>query len=345
MKNIKSLSYKEIESVLKENNEKGYRAKQIYDWLWKFNVSQFSQMKNIPKNTIDFLNSNYSINSISTIKSIRSTDGTIKLAFSLFDGHIIEGVLIPSDDRTTACISTQAGCMAACIFCATGKMGFKRNLLSHEIFEQVFIINELSIKEYGHKLNNIVLMGMGEPLLNYEEVIDSIEKITNNSLLAFSPQRITLSTVGISEKIKQLADDNLKFNLAVSLHTANHQKRDKLIPLNRVHNLEKISESLIYYHKKTGNRITIEYLMIRNFNDKAEDAKELALFCKSFPVKVNIIEYNSTDNKDLIKPERKRLLEFCDFLESKNMIVNIRKSKGADINAACGQLSNKFLKP
>ena len=341
---IRTLSYEDIEKFFVENGDKPFRAKQVYEWLWKKAARNFEEMTNLSKGIRLLLDKNFLIHTISISNTQKSTDGTVKFAFHLHDGKIIESVLIPSKDRITACISSQVGCNLGCKFCATAKLGFVRNLSVGEIFDQVVTLRNYSNEHLNQNLTNIVLMGMGEPLLNYENVTKAVDYITSEDGLNISYQRITLSTVGLVKMIKKMGDDEVKVNLAISLHTANDKKRSQIIPTNETNNLKQLTEALKYYHEKTNNRITIEYLMLKDFNDSVADAKELALFCKSFPCKVNIIEYNKTDEKGYSGATKERTLEFVSFLESKNMIVNIRRSKGKDIDAACGQLAGKIIK-
>ncbi len=340
-KNIRLLAFGEIKKFFLEHNEKAFRAKQVYEWIWKKHVSSFEEMRNISKAIINLLNEHFFLEKINILKEQKSSDGTIKVSFKLSDDEIIEGVLIPTSNRVTACISTQVGCTLACAFCATGKLGFTRNLTFDEIFDQVTILTKLSEENYGQALSNIVYMGMGEPLLNYQNVIQSVEKITSETGMAMSPYRITISTVGISKMIRKLGDDNVKFNLALSLHAATDSKRRSIMPVNEYNSISTLIEALKYFHQKTKTRITIEYLLLHNFNDNIDDAKELCRFCKNFPVKINLIEYNTIENSGFQKSGEQRTLEFIDYLESKNLIVNLRRSRGKDIDAACGQLANK----
>ena len=301
-------------------------------------------MLNISAGFREILRNNFTLNNLKTAYEQKSSDGTIKLGFELIDNQLIEGVLIPAESRSTACISTQVGCAMRCTFCATAQLGFKRNLTVSEIYDQVVLINEKSQKLYNRNLSNIVIMGMGEPLLNYANVMWAIEKMTTNEGLGMSPNRITLSTVGLPKMIRQLADDNVKFNLAISLHAATDEKRDELIPANLQNPLSSISEALAYFHEKTGERVTIEYLLLGDTNDGLEDAAQLAKFCRRFPVKVNLIEYNKVDSIPYNSSNPSKVEAFKNFLEQKNMIVNVRHSRGKDIDAACGQLANKKRK-
>ena len=277
-------------------------------------------------------------------ESQKSADRTIKSAFKLFDDNNVEGVLIPTKSRMTACISSQVGCSLSCKFCATGKLDRLRNLNADEMYDQVFMLNELAQKNYQQKLSNIVYMGMGEPLLNYRNVINSIEKITSNDGLGMSPKRITVSTAGIAKLIKKLGDDEVKFNLAISLHAANDKKRDYIMPINEQNSLESLKEAIIYFYEKTGTRLTYEYIIFKGFNDEITDAIELAQFAIITPCKINIIEYNQIDDGEFQQAKREKVDAFVNHLESKNLIVNVRRSRGKDIDAACGQLANKLVK-
>ncbi|MFC2111490.1 23S rRNA (adenine(2503)-C(2))-methyltransferase RlmN [Bacteroidota bacterium] len=341
-KNIRLISLEEIIVFLKENNEKTFRAKQIYEWLWKKAAHSFDEMTNLSINLRKLLDENFFINSIKLHSQQKSSDGTMKFTFELNDGELVEGVLIPSMGRATACISSQVGCNLGCEFCATAKIGFKRNLSFEEIYDQVVCINKQAIENYKTHLTNIVYMGMGEPLLNYDNVLKSINIITSTEGMAMSPSRITVSTVGIPKMIKKLADDETRFNLALSLHTANDKLRSSSMPVNDNHPTKQLIEALKYYHTKTSHRISIEYILFKDYNDGETDAQELAIFCRNFPVKVNIIEYNNVDDTVFQPASKEKTEEFVQFLESKNMIVNVRKSRGKDIDAACGQLANKL---
>jgi 23S rRNA (adenine2503-C2)-methyltransferase len=335
------LSKKEIKDFLEKNGEKAFRAKQIYEWLWKQPVNSFDKMTNLSKDLRNLLSENFMIQAVEIDDMQISKDKTIKLVFKLSDGSLVEGVLIPTDDRSTACISSQVGCNLGCEFCATGKMGLKRNLSVGEIFYQVSEIMNLAKEKYDLPLTNIVLMGMGEPLLNYDNVLKAMEMVSSEDGLGMSPQRVTLSTVGLPRMIKKLADDNVKFNLAISLHSANNKKRSEFMPANKRNSLEELSEAIIYFNEKTGQRVTFEYLLIDGINDSLEDAKQLAEYCKSFPIKINIIEYNATSDKRFKKSSNEAFDQFVTFLKGRNMIVNVRRSRGMDIAAACGQLAGK----
>jgi len=342
--NIRTLSLRSLEEFFTGKGEALYRARQVYDWLWKKSARTFGEMSDLSLKTRELLENNFSIDAIKVNITQRSSDGTIKCSFRLYDGHIIEGVLIPAGVRMTACISSQVGCNLSCKFCATGMIRYIRNLNFDEIFDQVAIIKDLALKEYDRPLSHIVYMGMGEPLLNYHEVIRSVEKITAEDGLGMSPKRITVSTVGIAPMIRQLGNDKVKFNLALSLHSAVNDKRSHIVPYNLRHPLSELAEAVKYFHEQTKSRITIEYVMLRNFNDNLYDARALAEFCKSFPVKINLIQYNPVENSPFEDSGSERTETFKEYLEKKNIVVNIRRSRGVDIDAACGQLANKILR-
>jgi len=298
-------------------------------------------MTNLSKDLRGFLDGHFFINKLKVADKQISSDRTIKSAFQLMDGKVVEGVLIPTSNRMTACISSQVGCSLACKFCATGKLKRMRNLEPAEIYDQVVSIRNQAKEHYGMNLSNIVLMGMGEPLLNYKNVIEGIRMITAEEGLGMSPKRITLSTAGISKMIRQMGDDEVRFNLAVSLHAANDAKRNQIMPINESNTLDSLAEALIYFHEKTGARVTYEYIIFRGFNDELIDAKELADFCKHVPCKVNIIEYNAIDDGEFQQADPEKVDAFAQYLEEKNIIVHVRRSRGKDIDAACGQLANK----
>ncbi len=338
---IRNLELEEISEFFLQRGEKKFRAKQVYGWLWAKGVTRFEEMTNLSKPLRTVLARNFSIHQVRINNVQLSKDGTIKSEFLLYDDNVVEGVLIPTKARATACISSQVGCSLACSFCATGKLKFRRNLEIGEIFDQVTIIRRQANEQLNRQLTNIVLMGMGEPLLNYTNVLKAMNRVTSLEGLGMSPQRITLSTVGISTMIKKLGDEKVKFNLALSLHATDDKKREKIIPGNRTNSPDSLSKALDYYYSKTKNRVTFEYLLLRNFNDTLQDAKELAEFCKVIPCKINLIEYNPAGN-DLFHPSTpEKTNDFAEFLKGKNLIVNIRKSRGKDIDAACGQLAGR----
>lgn len=341
-KDIRTLDLNEISLFFEQNNIARFRAKQVYEWLWKKRALSFDEMTSLSISDRSLLSKHFAINSVSIHKMEQSNDNTIKYSLKLYDNKLVEGVLIPSRKRLTACISSQAGCSLACTFCATGTLKLERNLNYAEIYDQVYILNEEAKLKFGKPLSNIVYMGMGEPLLNYDNLIKSTKLISSDDGLAMSPKRITVSTAGISKMIKKLADDNVKFNLALSLHTADNDKRNRIMPINESIDLDKLEESVKYFFEKTGTRITYEYILFDGVNDSIEDANLLAKFCKKVPCKVNLIEYNPVDGFPFKKSSSNKTNKFIEFLENKNIIVNLRRSKGKDINAACGQLVNKL---
>ena len=343
-KDLRSFSKAELTEIIIQLNEKAFRANQIYLWLWQHFVFSFDEMKNLPKSLLTSLEASYTLTVCDIHTTIESEDQTIKVAFKLEDNEIIEGVIIPASSRLTACISTQVGCPVNCNFCATGKMGFKRNLTSAEIYAQFVLLNNMALKKFNKGLTNVVLMGMGEPLLNYDNVMSFITILNSKEGLSFSNKRITLSTVGIPQAIIRLADDNVKFNLALSLHATTNEKRDIIIPFNKHNNLDSLMEALQYFYNKTGNIITFEYVLLKDFNDSRTDALQLVALCRKVPSKVNIIEFNSFDNCDYKKSEKVMVNNFCRILEEQDINCLLRKSKGSAISAACGQLSNNKLK-
>ena len=340
---IRTLSLKLLQEWLCREGEKPFRATQLEDWLWKKNAASFSAMANLPLSLREKLNEHFSIPLMAVSEMQRSSDGTIKMAFRLHDGLLVEGVLIPSGDRMTACISSQVGCSLTCKFCATGFMNRKRNLKASEIFDQARLIAEIALMEYQKPLTNIVMMGMGEPLLNYSNVLEGIRRICDPCGMGWSPKRITLSTAGIAKMIRKLAEDGVKFNLALSLHAADDEKRNQIMPINESNSLSALREAIRYFHQLTKNQVTFEYIAFASFNEGPEDAVKLARFARStgVPVKINILEYNPVEGANFMRAEAGRLEDFKLRLESEGLIVNIRRSRGRDIDAACGQLANK----
>ena len=340
---IRNLTKEEIKNYLVEMGESAFRAKQIYSWLWQKSAKSFEEMTNLSKGLREALNEQFVINAIKEDVTQKSTDGTVKTRFQLHDGHFMESVLIPvvSDNRFTVCVSSQVGCSLTCKFCATGQMKRLRNLDAGEIYDQVVMINKVCEEMYGHPLTNIVYMGMGEPLLAYKNVMQSIHHITSPEGLHMSPRRITVSTAGIAKMIKKMADDASKVNLALSLHAADDVKRNEIMPINEQNNLAVIMDALNYYYQVTKNRISYEYIAFQNFNDSIEDAKNLVKLCSQFPVRVNIIEYNPIDGADFVKADADKIDRFAQYLKDRGVMATIRRSRGKDIDAACGQLANK----
>jgi 23S rRNA (adenine2503-C2)-methyltransferase len=338
---IRSLNLESLHKHFSEMNEKSFRAKQVYEWLWKKSCFSFDEMSNISKELRTKLEENFTINNVRINNSQFSADKTIKNSFILHDNHLIEGVLIPTSERMTACVSSQVGCSLTCKFCATGYMERKRNLNADEIYDQVVLIDKQARENYGIPLSNIVYMGMGEPLLNYKNVLDSIEKLTSEEGLNMAAKRITVSTAGIAKMIKKLGDDNVKFNLALSLHAANDEKRNTIMPINEQNSLKALAEALKYYYAKTKNPVTYEYIIFDGVNDTLQDAAELARFCKHLPCKVNIIEYNPIAFASYINAGEDRVDAFAEYLRKQGVNTHLRRSRGKDIDAACGQLAIK----
>jgi|TARA_B100001094_G_scaffold286620_1_gene301602 23S rRNA (adenine2503-C2)-methyltransferase len=339
---IRSLTLDELTSFFQKNDLPSYKAKQVYEWLWKKSCLSFDDMTNISLETRKLLKNKFVINHINIDRFQKSNDGTIKNAIALFDDLFVESVLIPTKNRTTACVSSQVGCSLDCEFCATSKMDRIRNLNPDEIYDQVATINSQSLNYYGKPLSNIVFMGMGEPLLNYNNVIEGIKKITSKNGLGMSPKRITVSTSGISKMIIKMADDNVKFNLAVSLHSAIEKTRNEIMPFTKKFPLNDLKQAIKHWYSKTKKIVTYEYIVWNNINDDDEHINALVDFCKFSPSKVNLIEYNSTENSLFNSASDNIINRYIDALEKNKIPVTIRKSRGKDIDAACGQLANKL---
>lgn len=338
---IRDLSLEEIKTLVNEVGEKPYRAKQLWEWLWKKKARSFDDMSDLPKTFRSHLAERTVLRPLALMEEQRSQDGTVKCAFKTWDGHVVEGVLIPTPTRLTACISSQIGCSLTCSFCATGKLKRIRNLDAQEIYDQVVLIDELARKYYQQGLTNIVYMGMGEPLLNYANTMRSAERISAEDGLGMSPRRITVSTAGIAKMIRKLADDGARFNLALSLHAANDAKRDRIMPINEQNSLTELKDALRYYTRTTGKDVTFEYILLRGFNDSLADAQELVKYASDVHAKVNLIEYNPIDAGGFGRTDAQDAEAFQQHLDKKGIIARIRRSRGRDIDAACGQLANK----
>lgn len=342
-RNIRHLSLAELENYFNEIGEKKFRVKQVWEWLWQKHAHSFDDMTNLSKELRARLSEKFSLPALRIDATQYSADGTIKSRFITTEGHLVEGVLIPTEERKTACVSSQIGCSLSCKFCATGYLERKRNLTYDEIYDEVVLINQQSERIYDKKLSNIVFMGMGEPLLNYSNVLKAIERITAEDGLFMSPKRITVSTAGIAKQIKKLGDDLVRFKLAVSLHAANDSKRNEIMPINETNNIKALIDALNYFYKKTGNEITFEYILFENFNDSQKDAEELVKVYRQVPADlVNIIEYNPIDAFRFKKPGEEGIEGFMQYLERNRVNVRLRRSRGKDIDAACGQLANKI---
>jgi 23S rRNA (adenine2503-C2)-methyltransferase len=338
---IRSLSENQLIEFFEQKGFDSYRGKQVYEWIWKKSTYSFDEMTNLSKDLRLMLDSNFVINHIEVDKIQKSFDGTIKNAVKLFDDYTVESVLIPNDDRTTACVSSQVGCSLDCKFCATSKLKRMRNLNPDEIYDQVVTINNQSLKYFKRSLSNIVFMGMGEPLMNYNNLIESIEKISSDKGLNISQKRIVVSTSGIPKMIKKLADENLKVNLALSLHSAIEETRNSIMPFSAKFSLDDIKESLLYWYSKTKRRITFEYIVWKGINDSVDDINALVNYCKYIPSKVNLIEYNSIGDETFKSASQSMINLYKDLLEKNKITVTFRRSRGKDIDAACGQLANK----
>lgn len=340
-RDIRTLKLEELKAFFLEHGEKAFRAQQVYDWLWNKSAKDFDQMTNLSIQLREFLKQHFTLRHIKVDHMQRSADGTIKNAVTLHDGMVVESVLIPTEKRITACVSSQVGCSLACKFCATARLKRQRNLSPDEIYDQVVAIKEQAESFFGRPLTNIVFMGMGEPLLNYGNVTAAIEKITSQKGLNMASKRITLSTVGIAKMIQKMADDNVKFNLAVSLHSAINDTRSSIMPINETNSLEELGEALRYWYQKTKKKVTYEYVIWKGINDTEEAAKALLKFCKIVPCKVNLIEYNPIDMGEFQQASERAIDMYMHLLESHGITTRVRKSRGKDIDAACGQLANK----
>ncbi len=342
LQNIRHLSLPDLEEYFLDMGEKKFRAKQVYEWLWQKHAMSFADMTNLSKDLRQKLGESFSLPALAVDATQYSADGTIKSRFRTHDGHFVEGVMIPTTSRYTACISSQIGCSLSCKFCATGYLERKRNLEFDEIYDELVLINQQCERVHEKKISNIVFMGMGEPLLNYKNVLKAVEKITSPDGLGMSPRRITVSTAGVAKGIRQLGDDKVKFKLALSLHAANDAKRHEIMPINDTNNIKSLVDALNYFYKQTGNEITFEYILFKDFNDSLQDADELIKVYRQVPADlINIIEYNPIDKARFHKPEEEKVQAFMQYLEKHRVNVRLRKSRGKDIDAACGQLANK----
>jgi 23S rRNA (adenine2503-C2)-methyltransferase len=340
-RDIRALTKDQLRAFFLSQGLEAFRGNQVYEWLWNKSAHNFDDMTNISKTTRQMLEDNFVINHIEVDNMQQSSDGTIKNAVRLHDGLVVESVLIPTETRTTACVSSQVGCSLDCKFCATARLKRMRNLNPDEIYDQVVAIDNESRLYHNIPLSNIVFMGMGEPLMNYNNVLKAIDKITSPEGLGMSPKRITVSTSGVPKMIKKLADDEVKFNLAVSLHSAREEVRTSIMPFNETFPLNDLREALEYWYSKTKRRITYEYVVWKDVNDTKKDIDALVKFCKYVPCKVNLIEYNPIDGGDYQQASIEIINNYIHTLEKNRIVVNVRRSRGKDIDAACGQLANK----
>ncbi len=340
-KDIRSLSKEQLRDFFTSNGDKAFRGNQVYEWLWTKGAHKFDDMTNLSKQTRALLEEHFSINHIKVDTMQHSSDGTIKNAVRLHDNLVVESVLIPTDTRTTACVSSQVGCSLDCNFCATAQLKRMRNLAPDEIYDQVLTIDQQSRQYHNRPLSNIVFMGMGEPLMNYPNVIKAIEKITSQEGLGMSPKRITVSTSGISKMIRKMADDEVKFKLAVSLHSAIEETRNKIMPFTKNFPLTELRQALEYWYRKTKSKVTYEYVVWKGINDQEKDIKALVKFCKYVPCKVNLIEYNPIDEGEFAQAAPEVIDHYITALNDAGIVAKVRRSRGKDIDAACGQLANK----
>ena len=341
-KDIRALTKEKLREFFAANGDKAFRGNQVYEWLWSKGAHSFEDMTNVSKETRAMLERHFVINHIKVDKMQKSEDGTVKNAVRLHDGLLVESVLIPTETRTTACVSSQVGCSLDCNFCATAQLKRMRNLNPDEIYDQVAAIDRESRLYHNRPLSNIVFMGMGEPLMNYPNVMKAIEKITSEEGLGMSPKRITLSTSGVTKMIKKLADDDVKFKLAVSLHSAVEEIRNQIMPFTKNFPLTDLREALEYWYAKTKSRVTYEYVVWKGINDDRKSIDALVKFCKYVPCKVNLIEYNPIDDEgEFQQASAESINAYISALERADIVVKVRRSRGKDIDAACGQLANK----
>ncbi|WP_430400116.1 23S rRNA (adenine(2503)-C(2))-methyltransferase RlmN [Flavobacterium sp.] len=340
-RDIRALTKEQLRDFFVENGDKAFRGNQVYEWLWSKSAHTFEDMTNVSKETRAMLEANFVINHIKVDTMQRSSDGTVKNAVRLHDDLIVESVLIPTNTRTTACVSSQVGCSLDCNFCATARLKRMRNLQPDEIYDQVVAIDKESRLYYNRPLSNIVFMGMGEPLMNYPNVFKAIDMITSNEGLGMSPKRITVSTSGVTKMIKKMADDEVKVKLAVSLHSAIEEIRNEIMPFTKSFPLPELREALEYWYQKTKSKITYEYVVWKGINDNKESIDALVKFCKYVPCKVNLIEYNAIDDGDFQQASEQATNDYINALERNGIVVKVRRSRGKDIDAACGQLANK----
>jgi 23S rRNA (adenine2503-C2)-methyltransferase len=340
-KDIRALTREQLRDFFVKNGDKAFRGNQVYEWLWQKSAHSFEGMTNLSKETREMLEANFVINHIKVDVMQRSSDGTIKNAVRLHDDLVVESVLIPTKTRTTACVSSQVGCSLDCRFCATSRLKRMRNLNPDEIYDQVVAIDNESRLYFDRPLSNIVFMGMGEPLMNYNNVLKAIDKITSKDGLGMSPRRIIVSTSGVPKMIRKMADEEVKFKLAVSLHSAIDEIRTSIMPFNATFPLKDLREALVYWYEKTKSQITYEYVVWEGINDTQKDVDALVDFCRFAPSKINLIEYNPIDDGEFQQASNKAIEMYVNTLERNRIVVTVRRSRGKDIDAACGQLANK----
>jgi 23S rRNA (adenine2503-C2)-methyltransferase len=341
-KDIRALTKEQLRQFFVDQGGQAFRGNQVHEWLWQRSAHSFGEMTNVSKEGRRLLEEHFVINHIRVDQMQRSSDGTIKNAVRLHDGLVVESVLIPTETRTTACVSSQVGCSLDCRFCATARMKRMRNLNPDEIYDQVVAIDNESRLYFDRPLSNIVFMGMGEPLMNYNNVLKAIDMITSPEGLGMSPKRITVSTSGVPKMIRKMADEQVKFKLAVSLHSAIDEVRTSIMPFNATFPLKDLREALQHWYQMTKNRITYEYVVWEGINDNLEAVEALVKFCRFAPSKVNLIEYNPIEEGEFRQASTQAVAMYQQTLERNGITVTVRRSRGKDIDAACGQLANKI---
>ncbi|HKZ00383.1 MAG TPA: 23S rRNA (adenine(2503)-C(2))-methyltransferase RlmN [Rhabdochlamydiaceae bacterium] len=336
---LHEISLTDLKKWLEERGEKGFRAGQIFHWIYQRKITDWQAMTDLNKDLRALLSGNVKVSHLTKVQEQCSKDGeTTKFLWELADGLLVESVLICSGDRRTVCVSSQVGCPARCAFCASGKEGLKRNLSAAEIFEQVYAIDQF-LQPKGERVSHVVFMGMGEPLENYDNVVRTLKLLCDPDRLNFSQRRITVSTVGIVEGIRRLAEEGIKVNLVLSLHAPNQNVRKKIIPYARKYALEDILAAMLYYFNETGRDITYEYTLLSGINDGPEHARELASLLKGQQCTVNLIPFNPVEGLRLKRPEKEAIEEFRAILLGEDIVTTWRYTKGKDIAAACGQLA------
>ena len=340
MKNIKDYNLDDLKKEIINLGEKGYRAEQIFKWIYVDRVNSFDEMTNLPKDLRDKLKENYSMNNFNILKKQESSDGTKKYLFDVLDGNAITSVLMKYHHGNTICVSSQIGCKMGCKFCASTGIRFIRNLSSGEIVEQLLAVE----KDSGEKISNIVFMGIGEPLDNYDNVINAIKIINNPKGINIGARHISISTSGIVPRIYDLANENIQCTLSISLHASNNEKRSQMMPVNNRYNIEELIKACKDYIKITNKRISFEYALAKDNNDNLEDAKQLVKLLKGMICHVNLIPINKIENGAYVKSSNENIIKFRDYLNDNGIVATIRRELGSDIDAACGQLRRKNLK-
>ncbi|MDX8362302.1 MULTISPECIES: 23S rRNA (adenine(2503)-C(2))-methyltransferase RlmN [Bacillaceae] len=340
---IYSLKLEELQSWLKSNGEKSYRAKQVFEWLYIKRVDSFDDMTNLSKSLRELLVQHFSITTLKTIIQQTSSDGTMKFLFELYDGYSIETVLMTHNYGNSVCVTTQVGCRIGCTFCASTLGGLKRNLTAGEIVAQVVTVQK-ALDELNERVSHVVIMGIGEPFDNYDQMLSFLKIINDDAGLNIGARHITVSTSGIIPKIYQFADENMQINFAISLHAPNSDIRSNLMPINRAYKLPELMDAVRYYIDKTGRRVSFEYGLFGGVNDQVEHAEELAKLIKGINCHVNLIPVNYVPERDYVRTPKNQIFAFEKTLKKRGINVTIRREHGHDIDAACGQLRAKERK-